>query len=158
MTWTGGGWPQPDVDLEINLARWSFPNKKYIIRRGLLRDLRCCLYFGSTATFGSVISQKPNPVLWVIDLTSEVTGWHETFNLGTNRCFLLQPTCSLCLRSSILTRDDTARREVCTYIPTPLGWGVRRKPSGLAMVKLSGKHSLRKCILSCYVKLYFTLL
>ena len=30
--------------------------------------------FDSTATFGRVMSQKPDPDLWDIDLTSEVTG------------------------------------------------------------------------------------
>ena len=42
-------------------------------------------YYSFAATFSGVMSQEPNPDLWVIDLSLEVTGWPETLNLATNR-------------------------------------------------------------------------
>ena len=67
---------------------WPLPIKKYIIRRDLMRELRWCLNFHSTATCNGVMRErrKPNPDLWVFDLTSEVTGWLDILNLGTNLC------------------------------------------------------------------------
>ena len=56
--------------------RWHLPKKKHhsrIIRRSWMIRLRWCLNFVSAATFGRVKSQKPNPDLRVIYLTSEVT-------------------------------------------------------------------------------------
>ena len=81
-----------ECDLTLNSTRgqpwlWPLPNKKYIYNSTRLNGiLRWCSNFGSAATLGGVMSQKPNLDLWLIDLTSEVTSWPETFldlrNLG----------------------------------------------------------------------------
>ena len=81
MTWSCVTWPW------LRGQPWlrSLPNK-FIMRRGLTIGLRWCLIFDSTATLSRSYEPKPNPDLWVIDLTFEVTGWPATLNLGTNHC------------------------------------------------------------------------
>ena len=53
MTW-GVTWPWPRGQPWF----WTSPYKKFIIRRALTNEWRCCLNFGSTATFSGVVSQK----------------------------------------------------------------------------------------------------
>ena len=121
-----GGVPQGQPSL------WPFPNKKLLIARGLMRGLRWCLYFGSTATFGELkLKSKPRPL--AIDLTSEVTGWPNTLNLGTNRCVLWRPTCSFFPRS--LAQLGAKARGSHQHSPLPLSRRVYRKPLRLARVK-----------------------
>ena len=52
MTWEGLTWPWPPGQSWL----WPLPNKKYMIRRGLMRTVWLCLNFGSAATFGGVIN------------------------------------------------------------------------------------------------------
>ena len=80
-------WPWP----EVNTLSWPDPNKKYITRCAWASWTRWCQNRGSTAIFGEVIYQKPNPCLRSLDLTSEVTGWPETFTVGSYQslCIIL---------------------------------------------------------------------
>ena len=90
---------------------WPLPSKKYIIGRSVMRELRWCLIFGSVAIFGRVMSQKPNPDLWVINLTSEVTGWPLAWDVKFGYLSLRLVTGDMLVfpRSSSLIRGETAR-------------------------------------------------
>ena len=130
---------------------WALPNKEFSIRRGLVRELWRCLNFGSIATFGRVMSHKPNldPWVWVKDLTSEVTGWSET---------ILSPSAAshngrhaYFLRCSSSFRGETAR----TYHPLdPLAPPGRYVEKHLARVKsryaaMSGQHIMAWYCMIC---------
>ena len=82
MTW--GEWL--DFDLRINLDVDLCQSKSISFNAALYLDYDCACILALWPLLAEAMSQKPKPDLWLIDLTSEVTGWPETLNVGTNRC------------------------------------------------------------------------
>ena len=74
MTWGGVTWPWAWDQTWL----WPLQIKNISFDATWKEEIRWCLRFGSITTFGGVMSQKPNPDLRVIDLTSKFTGWPET--------------------------------------------------------------------------------